>query len=145
MQLAVVEQDHGPQHAVEVLARDRAEQAHCLHLSGLPWTDTARETGYASGRVAALAVTAWLERVAVEQGPEHRRQALQLELDRLDALQAAFWPAALERDRHAADVVLKVIARRSKILGFEKSDESLLPAPRTVLVGGTTEEYVGTL
>lgn len=96
MQLAVVEQ--GQPHAVDVVARGRAEQAHRLHLSGMPWEDIATEVGYASGRVAAMSVTAWLEKVAVEQGPEHRRQALQLELDRLDALQAAFWSAAMQQD-----------------------------------------------
>jgi hypothetical protein len=43
------------------------------------------------------------------------------------------------------EVVLKVVARRCKILGFDKPDEKDPPAPRTVVVGGTSEEYVATL
>ncbi len=50
------------------------------------------------------AVFAWLQKVAIEQAPDHRRAALQLELDRLDRLQAAFWAMALAGDYHAAEV-----------------------------------------
>jgi hypothetical protein len=63
----------------------------------------------------------------------------------MDALQAAFWDDALQGDRHAAEVVLKVIARRCKVMGYDKADESLAPPARTVVVGGTSEEYIGTL
>lgn len=42
-------------------------------------------------------------------------------------------------------MVLKVIARRSKIFGFDKVDESIAGAPRTVVVGGTSEQYLATL
>jgi hypothetical protein len=69
------------------------------------------------------------EKVAIELTPEHRRQALQLELDRLDALQAAFWTSAIVGDRHAAKVVLNVIARGSKVLGFDKARRDDRPAP----------------
>jgi hypothetical protein len=139
MGLAVV-QEHGG--GVTVVARHRADQAHRLHLSGMSWTDVAAEAGYVSGRVAALAVDKWLQKIAITQAPEHRRQALQLELDRLDALQAAFWPAAMEQDRHAAEVVLKVIARRCKVMGFDRPDETTASVPRTVVITGTTDEYV---
>ncbi len=42
-----------------------------------------------------MSVTAWLQKIAAEQAPDHRRAALQLELDRLDRLQSAFWAMAL--------------------------------------------------
>lgn len=51
----------------------------------------------------------------------------------------------MQQDRHAAEVVLKVIARRSKILGLDKADELIAGSPRTVLVGGNTEQHLATL
>jgi hypothetical protein len=131
--------------AVDVVARDRPRDAHSLHLTGLDWTSIAAQTGYASGRVAKLAVDVFLEKIAIEVAPEHRRQAFQLELDRLDALQPAFWTTAVEGDRHAADVVLKVIARRCKVLGFDKPDETTAPAPRPVVISGNTDDYIAGL
>jgi hypothetical protein len=146
MELAIAKHGHERRRRpVSVLAHDRAYDAHQLHLTGLDWTTIATRTGYASGRVAALGVDAYLQKIAVELAPEHRRQALQLELDRVDALQAAYWGMALAGDYHAAEVVLKVIARRCKILGFDKPDEKDAPVARTVVVGGTSEEYIAAL
>jgi hypothetical protein len=127
---------------VEVFAHGHAHDAHALRLAGGDWESIAAETGYVSGRVACLAVTAWLEKIAVELAPEHRRQALHLELDRL---QVPYWEKALRGDDRAAEVVLKVIARRCKIMGFDKPADSLAPGRRTVVVGGTSEQYVATL
>ena len=42
---------------VDVIARDRAYEAHQLLVAGADWTDVAARTGYADGRVASLAVT----------------------------------------------------------------------------------------
>ena len=88
MELAIagyVEEDRDYER-VDVLAHGRARDAHALRLAGGDWERIAAETGYISGRVACLAVNAWLQKIAVELAPDHRRQALQLELDRLDAL-----------------------------------------------------------
>ena len=50
---------------VRVIARDRAYQAHQLRLAGADWAEVAARTGYADGRVASLAVTAFLPRTAL--------------------------------------------------------------------------------
>ncbi len=76
---------------IKVHAQDRAYTAHQLQLGGVDWTEIAQRTGYLDGRIASMAVTAWLQKIAVEQAPGQRRTALQLELDRLDRMQAAFW------------------------------------------------------
>jgi hypothetical protein len=44
----------------------------------------------------------------------------------------------------AGEVVLKVIGRRCKILGFEKPTD-MTEAPRTIVIGGTSEQYVAGL
>ena len=76
----------------EVIVHDRADQAHRLRLAGLGWPDVAERVGYLDGRVTATAVNAFLQKVALEQAPDQQRRALELELARLDQIQAAFYP-----------------------------------------------------
>jgi len=100
---------------------------------------------YADGRVASLAVTAFLQKTAVEQGPDHRREVLRQELERLDALQFAYWPAAVNGDHNAANIVLKCIARRCTVLGFDRADNRIATTASVVVIRGTEEEYVNGL
>jgi hypothetical protein len=130
---------------VRVVAHDRAYDAHQLRLAGADWAEVATRVGYADGRVASLAVTAYLQKIAVELAPDHRRDALQRELDRLDMLQFAYWQAALSGDDKAANIVLKVIDRRCTLFGLDRPDDVLAVAPRTIVISGNTEEYVAGL
>ncbi len=130
---------------IEVHAQDRAYTAHQLRLGGVDWTEIAERTGYLDGRIASMAVTAWLQKIAIEQAPGQRRGALQLELDRLDQIQAAFWDLTLAGDYHAAEVVLKIVGRRCTIMGFDPPGDTDLTPPRTVLVTGSGEQHVATL
>src|SRR4051812_6748703 len=82
----------------EVRESSRAHDAHQLRLAGLDWATIAQRVGYADGGVASAAVTAYMQSLDVEAGPDARRRALDLELQRLDQLQAAYWPAALNGD-----------------------------------------------
>ena len=129
---------------VEVVAYERARDAHRLRLGGLDWDVIATSTGYADGRIARLAVHAHLQKAAIEQAPEQRKHDLQLELDRLDRLQAAYWDAALDGDVHAAALVLKISAQRSDLLGFDRTDD-LMAKPEVIVIGGTPEEYTAGL
>ena len=128
-----------------MFAHDRAEEAHRLRLAGLAWPEVAERVGYLDGRVAATAVNAYLQKVALEQAPDQRRRALQLELGRLDQIQAAFYPAAIAGDIAAANFVLKVITRRCAILGFDKPDSDVTDPPRTIVIAGTPAAYVAKL
>ncbi len=47
----------------------------------------------------------------------------QLELERLDAMLTAIWPQALNGYLGAIDRVLKIIERRSKLLGLENAGQ----------------------
>jgi len=130
---------------VEVVAHDRAYDAHQLRLVGLDWPEIAERVGYLDGRIACMAVTALLQKVATEQSHDHRRQALHLELARLDQLQSAFYPAAMAGDIAAANFVLKIVNRRCAIMGFDKVDADLTGTANTIVIGGTTEEYMAGL
>lgn len=125
---------------VSVRARDRAADAHRLHIAGQDWSSIAELTGYADARVCAQAVKIWLQKAAVEQGPDHRKHALDLELARLDALQAAWWSLALDGDVKAAGLVLKILAMRCKILGLN-GDADLVAQPRALVISGSPEQY----
>ena len=81
----------------------------------MAWAEVARSVGYVSGQVAQMAVTAYLQKAAIERTPEQRQLALQLELDRLDALQAALWDRAGNGDLRAAMVILQISDRRVRL------------------------------
>ncbi len=49
---------------------------------------------------------------------------------------------AMTGDYHAAEVALKIIARRCKVLGFDNADEMATAAPRTVVIDGNTDQYI---
>jgi hypothetical protein len=131
--------------SVEVIAHDRAHDAHQLHLGGLDWSEIAARTGYADRRLARLAVNAYLQKVALERGPEHRRDALQTELDRLDVLQAAVWDRAVTGEPQAIGLALKIIARRCSVLGLDHPDISSMSRPVSIVIGGTSDEYIAGL
>ncbi len=133
-----------PEPAVTVVF-EPAYEAHRLRLSGLPWREVAGLTGYSSDVAAINAVTTYLQRAAIGQSAEQARLALATELDRLDALQVAWWPRALDGDASAANVVLKVIAQRARLLGLEDPDRRTATGPRTIIITGNAEEYVSQL
>ena len=129
---------------VEVVAHDSAADAHRLHLAGQGWAEIATRTGYADAKLCAMAVRAYLQRAAVRRGEERRKEDLQLELDRLDALQAAHWERALAGDAKSTAAVLRIIDMRCKLNGFDGSAD-VISAPRTIVIDGTPEEYVAQL
>lgn len=119
-------------------------RAHELRLSGKTWKEIAEQTGYSSPVLAAAAVATYLQRTALEQSETARREQLQLELDRLDAVQFSWWAAALTGDEKAANVVLKVMAQRARLLGLEDHDK-MATTTRTVIITGTPAEQVAQL
>ena len=90
----------------------------------MPWPEVARAVGYISGPVAQMAVTAYLQKAVAESGPQYRQLALQTELDRFDALQAAWWQRALNGDIQAAKVILQISDRRARLEGFDQAGKA---------------------
>jgi len=54
--------------------------------------------------------------------PVLRATAINLEQQRLDALQAGIWPKAMAGDSRAVEVALKVLERRARLLGLDFQD-----------------------
>lgn len=108
--------------------RNRDLQALGLKLGGANYDQIATQLGYADSKNAWRAV----QRLIVAQAAptaELRNE----EIARLDRLMLAWWPRALGTpanvasgsppvapDRHAAEMVLKISERRSRLLGLDK-------------------------
>lgn len=86
-----------------------------LRSSGLTYHQIAQELGHSGPGKAHDAVKRALHAV-VEEPATHLRT---LELMRLDLLQLAIWPKAIAGDVHMIDRVVKIIARRCKLLGLD--------------------------
>ena len=54
-----------------------------------------------------------------EQTKEETDDLRQLEVERLDALNLAFWQEAMAGDVQAARLILRVVEQRSRLLGLE--------------------------
>ena len=107
--------------------RQRRTQLAQLVLAGLGWQAIADKLGYGSPQHA---MTDWkrakdLVAVRMETTVEEARW---LEVERMDRLQAAMWPLALQGDTKAARVARQIIVDRCKLLGLEPPTQIQLSA-----------------
>jgi DNA-binding PucR family transcriptional regulator len=115
---------------------DKESAVVALRREGRTWQEIARSIGYASASGASDAYARASSRVVAEGIDELRA----LENDRLDALHTAVWDKALEGDYKALEIVLKIMDRRSRLLGLDQ------PARKQVEVTqpGYTAESIDT-
>lgn len=124
----------------------RAWSAYKLRQTGLDWRTVADKCGYKNSTTARLEVKTWLERTAANLSRERRLEALEEELDRLDALQEANWHQAIAGDVKATEAVLKVIDRRIKLLGLDTLYEGAGQVTHnTLIVTGAQDEFIDQL
>src|SRR5262245_1401279 len=93
---------------------DRDEQIFRLRLAGLSERRIARQFGLRVAQIEAI--------VAGQCQPvtkQSKARTFELELARLDEMQAAFFAAARRGDAQAAAICLKINERRSAMLGFD--------------------------
>ena len=98
-----------------ILAKQRSAQAIALRIGGATYPAIASVLGYNSPQAAAKAVGDSLAATVREPSDELRS----LELERLDALFLALWPAAKRGVLGAADRCLRVMERRARLLGLD--------------------------
>lgn len=101
------------------VAQRRAEAIR-MKIAGVDYGTIAERLGYSSRQHAVVDIHRALERGLKEQaaGVEIMRE---IEAARLDRLQAAFWLPATQGDAKAAEVVLKILARRAKFAGLDEA------------------------
>ena len=99
---------------------DKEKQVLELKRSGATWDAIAEVVGYANGSGAFKAYQRAMTRT-LQQPADELRDA---EIDRLDRLQRAYWFEAIgSKDQppvhKSAEIVLKIIDRRAKLLGLD--------------------------
>lgn len=121
----------------------QARRAFELRQQGKSWWDISEELGITE----AMAMNRVDEaiRSASQLVDEYtRRSFLVMEVSRLDALQDAHWGNAIGGNIKAAELILKISAQRAKLLGLD-STQAVQQTVHTVIVQGTTEEYIQAL
>jgi hypothetical protein len=82
-------------------------------LKGRSYDQIAREVGYANcGAAHRVVAKAWSERLA-----DDIDQLREMELARLDALQASMWAKAENGDLRAVNAYVRIIDKRCRLLG----------------------------
>lgn len=97
----------------EVLERET--QVVALRRQGMTWDAIAKAVGYADATGAHAAY----ERASVRVVKEDINAIRQIEMERLDMLQASYWQQAMTGDIPAGQQVLKIMDRRAKLLGLD--------------------------
>lgn len=98
-------------------ARERELQAVELRKAGFNYRQIGELLGVshvAAGKAVKRALKTYSE-----QTKEATDDFRQLELERLDELNLAFWPKAVAGDIQAAKLILRVVEQRSRLLGLE--------------------------
>jgi hypothetical protein len=123
-----------------------AVEAHKMRLRGMAWAEIGARCGYKSPQGAQTAVMTMLVRAAREMDARHRSAQLALEVQRLDAIQDAYWSAAIDGNVFAAQLILRIIDSRVKLLRLtEATPDAVGAGPATLIVTGPSEDYVAGL
>jgi hypothetical protein len=86
-----------------------------LRRTGATWELIAKATGYANASGAYKAYQKAIGKIVAPKVEELRA----VEVDRLDRLQFAIWERAKDGDIKAIDAVLRILDRRTRILGLD--------------------------
>lgn len=122
----------------KALASQRKARCVELALAGHSYDDIAAKVGYKNRGTAWKVVMNALAQNVAENVDSYR----EIELARLDALQAAHWPDAISGQvPKSAELVLKIIVQRSKLLGLESQ---VAEAPSQTLIVSSSS-YVNDL
>jgi orotate phosphoribosyltransferase-like protein len=129
-------------------ARERkaaiAKKAYKMRMAGVKWWDIAEELKITEA-AARKTVAERIAEVAETIDYYERREFLSLELDRLDALQAALWDEAMEGKVSSVTAVLAIMDRRAKWLGFAEPVQQQAVTSNTIVIPGNTSDYVKAL
>lgn len=95
---------------------DKERRVLELRRAGLTFDVIAQEVGYSNASGAYHAFTRAMKRTLQQAGADELRE---LELDRLDRLQRFAWPQATQGNLRAIDSILRIMARRARLLGLD--------------------------
>ncbi|MFB7496074.1 hypothetical protein ACFC09_15505 [Streptomyces sp. NPDC056161] len=120
----------GASKAQRATAAKKRAQATQLRVAGVDWATIAERVGYRSAGAACTAVNEALKANLREQD-QSVDELRAIGLAKVNRLQAAFWPAAIQdKDPKAARVVLECIRQEARFQGTEAPTRVNLEAQR---------------
>lgn len=130
--------------AIVPLSGNKQYRAYKMHLSGIDWEAIAEELGYKNGRTAQVTVRTYIQESAIAMERARKDEVIEIELARLDHMQAIHWQELEDtHDTKHTMAILGIMKHRKELLRLGEEDDSLAHA--TVIVQGTTEEYIAAL
>lgn len=123
---------------VQLTEEERAYQAYGLRIAGNNWATIAEKVGYDSAAMASRKVKTLISKAHGAVSDERKAEIIEMELARLDALQAAYWDSAIGLDHKSADMVLKFMIHRARLA--QLFEESQATSSRTIIIA--SEDYV---
>lgn len=121
--------------------RERQTRAVAMRAAGRSYADIADALDYSSADTARKSVAALLDRVESDAADELRV----LEGRRLDMLQAAVWPSALEGHLPAVDRVVRISERRARLFGLDRARDAYHSDAETVMLAGQISDALASL
>ena len=119
---------------------ERAYRAYQLRLGGSSWMEVADKLDYPNSTKARSEVDLLVTKAIGTINDDRKVEIVDLELDRLDALQSAVWGMAMGGDLKAVDSALKIMAHRARLLMLGQESHS---TTSTIIVAG--DDYAETL
>lgn len=121
---------------------ERVAWAQEMRVKGHPWQEIATYLGTTEGTLQVDATKA-IQRAATEWDSTNKSYALALFMSRLEYMIHKLMPAIDQGDTKAIDSATRVTAQQIKLLKLEDADTD--EKPKTIIVRGSTEEYVAQL
>lgn len=125
----------------EVPTDDMGREAFKLRQRGESWELIAREVGFSSPGSAQVSASKYRQSLRIHISDERKEEDLDMELSRLNTLQAAIWDNALSGDLQAIDRILKIIQTRAKLVGLDVQQERST-TNNTIVVTGDSGQFV---
>jgi hypothetical protein len=124
-----------------VTPQEKAYRAYQMRLAGVNNIEIANKLGYPNPNRVSKEIAILVNKAMKTVDADRRAEVVELELDRLDAMQSSIWGVALAGDYKAIDAVLKIMQHRARLLslGSEGEDKS----SKTVIIAA--DDYANTL
>lgn len=120
-----------PSRAKRASVAERRGKAIAMRLAGVPLDTIADRLGYSGRAAVSKDIARALEQYQREVNT-NVAELIAVELGRLDRLSAGHWAKATQGDPRAAEVILKCMAHRAKLLGLEaptRVETAVNPSP----------------
>lgn len=130
-----------------VIESERPYRAYRLKRAGHNWEVIAMMENYPTWQAARADVKRYTEEGASLVADWRRQELLEMEVSRLDALQAAIWESAMKGNLPAVNSVVSIVVTRTKLLRLDediRDDEKELEG-RTVVVPNDEAGYSAVL